>query len=81
MSTTTSGPNPNTPPEPEGSPVMSAAEPTPPPRVKAGLIDPTMFLTSIPDEGRRADARIVCDILARVTGESPSPGAPPTSAS
>ena len=27
------------------------------------------FLASVPDERRRADARVVCDLLARVTGE------------
>jgi hypothetical protein len=27
------------------------------------------FLAAVPDEGRRADARAVCDLLARVTGE------------
>jgi hypothetical protein len=27
------------------------------------------FLAAIPDEGRRVDARTVCDLLARVTGE------------
>ncbi len=31
--------------------------------------DARVFLAAIPDEGRRADARIVCDLLARVTGE------------
>jgi hypothetical protein len=33
--------------------------------------DARLFLASIPDEGRRADARTVCDILARITGEPP----------
>ena len=33
--------------------------------------DARVFLASIPDEGRRADAMVVCDMLARVTGESP----------
>ena len=33
--------------------------------------DAGVFLASIPDEGRRTDARIVCDILARITGEPP----------
>jgi len=33
--------------------------------------DARVFLASIPDERRRADARIVCDILAGVTGEPP----------
>jgi Domain of unknown function (DU1801) len=32
-------------------------------------VDPQSFLASIPDEGRRADARTVCDMLARVTGK------------
>jgi hypothetical protein len=31
--------------------------------------DPQAFLASIPEEGRRADARTVCDMLARVTGK------------
>ena len=31
--------------------------------------DPEVFLAAIPDERRRADARTVCDLLARVTGE------------
>jgi K+-transporting ATPase ATPase B chain len=59
MSTTTSGPNPTTPPEPEGSPAMSAATPTPPLRVQAGLIDPKMFLTSFPDAVRKLDPRVM----------------------
>jgi len=33
--------------------------------------DPQAFLAAIPDEGRRADARAVCDMLARVTGKPP----------
>jgi len=33
--------------------------------------DARKFLASIPDEGRRTDARIVCDMLARITGEPP----------
>ena len=35
------------------------------------LDDARAFLASIPDEGRRADAKIVCDLLARVSGEPP----------
>ena len=31
--------------------------------------DAEEFLTTIPDEGRRADARTICDLLARVTAE------------
>jgi hypothetical protein len=31
--------------------------------------DVEAFLTAIPDERRRADARAVCDLLARVTGD------------
>jgi potassium-transporting ATPase ATP-binding subunit len=38
---------------------MSAATPTPPARVKAGLIDPKMFLTSIPDAVRKLDPRVM----------------------
>jgi K+-transporting ATPase ATPase B chain len=38
---------------------MAAAEPTPPPRVKAGLIDPKMFLTSFPDAVRKLDPRVM----------------------
>ena len=38
---------------------MSAAEPTPPARVKAGLIDPKMFLTSFPDAVRKLDPRVM----------------------
>mgnify|MGYP000205631730 CR=1 FL=1 len=38
---------------------MAAAEPTPPARVKAGLIDPKMFLTSIPDAVRKLDPRVM----------------------
>jgi hypothetical protein len=34
--------------------------------------DARTFVASIPDEGRRADARMVCDMLARVTGEPPA---------
>ena len=33
--------------------------------------DPREFLASIPDEGRRADAQTVCDMLSRVTGKPP----------
>lgn len=33
--------------------------------------DAQTFLAAIPDEGRRSDARTVCDLLARVTGEAP----------
>jgi hypothetical protein len=33
--------------------------------------DAPAFLASVPDEGRRTDAQIVCDMLARVTGEPP----------
>src|ERR1019366_7622214 len=59
MSTTTSGRNPNTPPEPEGPPAMSSATPTPPARVKSGLMDPKMLLTSIPDAVRKLDPRVM----------------------
>src|ERR1019366_5122222 len=59
MATTPGGPTPNTSPQPEGPPVMSAAEPTSPARVKAGLIDPKMFLTSIPDAVRKLDPRVM----------------------
>jgi K+-transporting ATPase ATPase B chain len=38
---------------------MSAATPTPPARVQAGLIDPKMFLTSIPDAIRKLDPRVM----------------------
>jgi len=38
---------------------MSAATPTPPARVKAGLMDPKMFLTSIPDAVRKLDPRVM----------------------
>jgi len=31
--------------------------------------DVDAFLAAVPDERRRADARTVCDLLARVTGE------------
>jgi hypothetical protein len=31
--------------------------------------DVDAFLAAVPDERRRADARAVCDLLARVTGE------------
>ena len=57
MSTTTSGRDPHTP--PEGPPDMSAATPTPPSRVQAGLIDPKMFLTSLPDAVRKLDPRVM----------------------
>jgi K+-transporting ATPase ATPase B chain len=36
---------------------MSAATPTPPARVQAGLMDPKMFLTSFPDAVRKLDPR------------------------
>jgi K+-transporting ATPase ATPase B chain len=38
---------------------MSAATPPPPARVQAGLIDPKMFLTSIPDAVRKLDPRVM----------------------
>ena len=31
--------------------------------------DVEAFLSAVPDEGRRADARVVHDLLARITGE------------
>ena len=59
MSTTTSGRERHTSPEPEGPPVMSAATPTSPSRVQAGLMDPKMLLTSIPDAVRKLDPRFM----------------------
>src|SRR5450631_3381784 len=65
MSTTTSPTDPRDPhtsPEPEGPPDMSAAAPDidrAPARVQAGLIDPKMFLTSIPDAVRKLDPRVM----------------------
>ena len=38
---------------------MSAATPTPPSRVQAGVIDPKMFLTSLPDAVRKLDPRVM----------------------
>jgi potassium-transporting ATPase ATP-binding subunit len=38
---------------------MSAATPTPPSRVQAGVIDPKMFLTSLPDAIRKLDPRVM----------------------
>jgi K+-transporting ATPase ATPase B chain len=38
---------------------MSAATPPPPARVQAGLIDPKMFLTSLPDAVRKLDPRVM----------------------
>jgi hypothetical protein len=38
---------------------------------KAGEDDVEAFLGSIPDESRRADARVVCDLLESVTGAPP----------
>ena len=38
---------------------MSVATPTPPSRVKAGVIDPKMFLTSLPDAVRKLDPRVM----------------------
>jgi potassium-transporting ATPase ATP-binding subunit len=38
---------------------MSAATPTPPSRVQAGLMDPKMLLTSIPDAVRKLDPRVM----------------------
>ena len=38
---------------------MSVATPTPPSRVKAGVIDPKMFLTSLPDAIRKLDPRVM----------------------
>ena len=33
--------------------------------------DVEVFLESVPDDQRRADAHILCDLMARVTGEPP----------
>ena len=33
--------------------------------------DVESFLAGVPDERRRSDARAVCDLLARITGEPP----------
>ena len=38
-------------------------------KTKATDDDAEAFLAAVPDERRRADARQVCDLLARVTGE------------
>jgi hypothetical protein len=51
-----------------------ADEPRPEATVAEPKTQPTgddveAFLAAIPDERRRADARAVCDLLARVTGE------------
>ncbi len=57
MSTTTSGRDPRL--SPEGPPDMSAATPTSPSRVQAGLMDPKMFFTAIPDAVRKLDPRVM----------------------
>jgi len=44
---------------PEGPSVMSTATPTSPSRVKAGLIEPKMLLTSLPDAARKLDPRVM----------------------
>jgi len=59
---TTSGHDPHTTPEPEGPLAMSAAPPDidrAPSRVQAGLMDPKMFLTSVPDAVRKLDPRVM----------------------
>ena len=38
---------------------MSAATATPPSRVQAGLMDPKMFFTSVPDAVRKLDPRVM----------------------
>jgi hypothetical protein len=38
-------------------------------KTKPTGVDPQTFIMSIADQSRRADARIVCDMLARITGE------------
>ena len=41
------------------------------PKTQATTDSPDAFLRAIPDERRRADARTVADLLARVTGAPP----------
>ena len=40
-------------------------------KTKAGGGDVQASLDAVPDEQRRADAKVVCDLMAEVTGEPP----------
>src|SRR6478609_4368473 len=44
---------------PEGHHTMSVATPAAPPRIQAGLLDPKMLLTSLPDAARKLDPRVM----------------------
>lgn len=41
------------------------------PRTRPGGDDVKAFLDAVPDEQRRVDAKVVCDLMAEVTGEPP----------
>jgi hypothetical protein len=40
-------------------------------KTRPGGDDVKAFLDAVPDEQRRADAKVVCDLMAEVTGEPP----------